>query len=140
MTHRIETWILKHRSNILMIIGIIVISWVILEAEKTRQHELLETRLIDICKRDPTYGEYVDAFLRELTEPRLWKAFITGNGDVYSADDDWHIQSHCDLVANPRDSEEHYCWAIEWYQGTNTYVFWIDKDSETIVSICWTTY
>ena len=80
-------------------------------------------RLIDICNGDPAYGEYVDDFLRDLPEPRLWKAFITGNGYVYSADDDWHIQSRCDWVANPTDGEEHYCLAIERYQGTNTYVF-----------------
>jgi len=110
------------------------------EAEKTRQHELLVTRLIEICKHDPTYGEYVDDFFSDLEKPRLSKSFITGNGDVYSVDDDWRIKSRYGLVAKPRDGEEHYCWAIGWYQGTNMYIFWIDKDSETIVSIRWTWY
>ena len=135
MTQRIRTWILSHKSIILVIMGIIVISWVIIEAEKTKQNELLVTRLIEICKRDPTHGRYIDDFLLDLKEPRLWKSFITDNGDVYSVDDDWHIRSHYRLVAKPRDGEEHYCWAIEWHQGSASFIFWIDKDTEKIVSI-----
>ena len=122
-----------------MIMGIIVISWGIIEAEKTRQHELLVTRLVEICEGDPTYGEYVD-FFSDLEKPRLWKSFITDNGDVYSVDDNWHIRSRYGLVAKPRDGKEHYSWAIEWHQGTNSYIFWIDKDTEKIVSIRWTWY
>jgi len=102
---------------------------------------LVEVKAIRVSMQSPVVQGFVRAYY-PYAKARVSKLFITGDGIVYSVDDNWElIRKEGSATNKPIDGKDHYCWKVRWYENDPTIISLItisvkvDRDTWEIVSV-----
>ena len=94
-----------------------------------------ESTAIEISKQSSVVQRYLSQHPN--AESKVMKLYVESDGSVYTVDDDWEMKRNIGGADEPKDSKDHYCWCVHWYDSTSIIphivnVF-VDKDSWEIV-------
>jgi hypothetical protein len=98
---------------------------------------LVEVKAIRVSKQSPAVQRYLR--WHPNAKARVSKMFITGDGIVYSVDDNWELIRKEGSASKTVDGKDHYCWKVFWHDPTclisHVVYVGVDKDSWEIVYI-----
>jgi len=100
--------------------------------------ETQKSSLLEISKQSMTVQNYLTQHPNATYE--IDKLYLTADGEAYSVYDNWALNKLVgDVVGEPVDGKEHFCWVVRWHDPTSMIMkrvnVFIDKNNLQIVLV-----